>query len=106
MGQADVLDRLVPITSFNKGHASRIFERARSAGPLFVLKNNAPEAVIVSPEEFARMSEAEENYALLLEAAERLEANAGRPGTPMADVMEELGITEAELDAAEDVELA
>lgn len=106
MGQADVLDRLVPITSFNKGHASRIFERAKSAGPLFVLKNNAPEAVIMSTEDYARMSEAEENYALLLEATERLAANAGRPGTPMAAVMAELGITGADLDAMEDVELA
>ncbi|WP_172136096.1 hypothetical protein [Adlercreutzia sp. ZJ473] len=51
------------------------------------------------------MSEAEESYALLLKAAERLEANAGRPSTPMADVMEELGITDAELDAAEDESL-
>ena len=106
MGQADVLNRLVPITSFNKGHASKIFERARSAGPLFVLKNNAPEAVIVSPEDYERMSEAEENYALLLEAAERLEANAGHPGVPMADVMAEFGITDTDLDARDDVELA
>jgi PHD/YefM family antitoxin component YafN of YafNO toxin-antitoxin module len=106
MADAGVLDRLVPITSFNKGHASRIFDRARSVGPLFVLKNNAPEAVILSPEDYARMSEAEENYALLIEAAERLEANAGRPGTPLAEVMAEFGITDADLEAADDVELA
>ena len=106
MGQADVLNRLVPITSFNKGHASKIFERARSSGPLFVLKNNVPEAVIISPEDYERMSEAEENYALLLEATERLEANAGRPGVPMADVMAEFGITDADLEAVGDVELA
>ena len=106
MGQADVLDRLVPITSFDKGHASEIFEHARSIGPLFVLKNNALEAVLVSPEDYARMSEAEENYALLLEATERLAANAGRPTTPLLDVMAELGITDADLDAQDDVELA
>lgn len=106
MGQADILDRLVPITSFNKGHASRLFERARSIGPLFVLKNNAPEAVIVSPEDYVRMSEAEENYVLMLEATERLAANAGRPATPIADVMAEFGITDADLEALDDVELA
>lgn len=106
MGQADVLNRLVSITSFNKGHASKIFEQARGVGPLFVLKNNAPEAVIVSPEDFARMSEAEENYTLLLEAVERLEANANHPGTPIADVMAELGVTEADLAAVGDVEFA
>lgn len=106
MADAEVLDRLVSITSFNKGHASRIFDRARSLGPLFVLKNNAPEAVIMSPEDYARMSEAEENYALLLEATERLKVNAGKPGTPLEDVMAEFGITESDLEAVDNVELA
>ena len=106
MGQVDILDRFITITSFNEGHASKIFERARSMGPLFVLKNNALEAVIVSPKDYARMSEAEENYALLLEATERLAANAGRPATPIADVMAELGITDADLEELDDVELA
>lgn len=106
MTQADVLDSLVPITSFNKGHASKIFERARSNGPLFVLKNNTPEAVILSPEAFTRMSEAEENYILLLEATERIAANEGQPGIPMADIMAEFGITEEDLDSIDDVEIA
>jgi PHD/YefM family antitoxin component YafN of YafNO toxin-antitoxin module len=106
MGQADILDRFITITSFNEGHASEIFERARSMGPLFVLKNNAPEVVIVSPEDYVRMSEAEENYTLLLEATERLAANAGRPATPIADVMAEFGITDADLEALDEVELA
>jgi len=106
MAQADLPDRLVPIESLDTGHASGIFERARSMGPLFVLKNNAPEAVIVSPEDYARMSEAEENYALMLEAAERLAANAGRPATPIADVMAEFNITDADLEAVGDVEIA
>ena len=106
MASAEVLERLVPITSFNKGHASRIFDRAKSQGPLFVLKNNAPEAVILSPEDYARMSEAEENYALLLEATERLRANADRPGTSMADLTAEFGIGEENLDALDDVEFA
>lgn len=87
MGQADILDRFITITSFNEGHASKIFERARSMGPLFVLKNNAPEVVIVSPEDYVRMSEAEENYTLPLEATERLTANEGRHSAPIADVL-------------------
>ena len=106
MTGANVIDRLVPITSFNKGHASKIFERARRLGPLFVLKNNAPEAVILSTEDYTRMSEAEENYLLLLEAMERLEANGEKPSTPLADVISEFGISDRDLEAAGDVELA
>ena len=47
------------------------------------------------------ISEIEEDYLLLREAMERLEVNSA--GTPMEDVMEELGITEEELSATEDV---
>ena len=73
---------------------------------MFVLKNNAPEAVIMSPEDYARLTEAEENYLLLLEATERLATNAGKDATPMSEVMVELGITDADVDAIDDVELA
>ena len=105
-GQADILEWLVPITSPNKGHASGVFERARSMEPRFALKNDAPAAVTVSPEDYARMSEAVENHALMLEATERLAANAGRPATPIADVTAEFGITDADLEALDEVELA
>ena len=43
-----------------------------------------------------------ENYLLLPEASERL-ANNTAPATPMEDVMKELGISDEELAAAEDV---
>ena len=99
---ADVLNSLVPITQFNRGQASRIFDRLHTEKQLVVLKNNQPESVILSPAEFFRLSEIEEDYMLLLEAAERLEGNTA-PATPVSDVMKELGISEEELAAAEDV---
>ena len=99
---ASVLNSLVPITQFNRGQAARIFDRLHTESELVVLKNNQPAAVILSPAEYQRLSEIEEDYALLLEATERLSANTAPP-TPMADVMKELGITEEELDAAGDV---
>ena len=96
---ANVLNSLVPITQFNRGQASRIFDRLHTESQLVVLKNNQPAAVILSPEEYVRLSEIEEDYDLLLEAAGRLAENSA-PTVTMADIMEELGITEAELDAA------
>ncbi|MBQ9643552.1 MAG: type II toxin-antitoxin system Phd/YefM family antitoxin [Lachnospiraceae bacterium] len=93
---ADLLNSLVPITQFNRGQASRIFDRLRTERQLVVLKNNQPEAIILSPEEFSRLSEIEENYILLLKAAERLARN-DEPATPLNDVMKELGISEEEL---------
>ncbi len=97
----NILNSLVPITQFNRGQASRIFDRLHTEDQLVVLKNNQPAAVILSPAEFTRLSEIEEDYALLLEATRRL-ANNTAPVTPMNEVLKELGIREEELAAVED----
>lgn len=101
---ANVLNSLVPITQFNRGQASRIFDRLHAESQLVVLKNNQPAAVILSPAEYARLSEIEEDYLLLLEATKRLAENTA-PAATMSEVMRELGITEADLDAAEEPEI-
>ena len=46
------IKRVVSITLFNKGQASRQFRRVQDEGSLVVIKNNSPIAVIVSPEEY------------------------------------------------------
>lgn len=97
----NILKNLVPITQFNRGQASRIFDRLRTQKQLVVLKNNQPAAVILSPKEYERLSEMEEDYTLLLEATQRLE-KARNEAETMQDVMKELGITEDELEKAED----
>ena len=99
---ANILTRLVPITQFNRGQASRIFDRLHTESQLVVLKNNQPAAVILSPEEYARLSEIEEDYLLLIEATKRIAEN-NAPTTPMVEVIKELGITEDELNDTEDV---
>lgn len=99
----NLLNCLVPITQFNKGQASRIFDRLRTEKQLVVLKNNAPSAVILSPDEYARLAEIEEDYALLLEANERLENNKDKNTISFNEAMNVLNITEEDLDHAEDV---
>ena len=99
---ASILNSLVPITQFNRGQASRIFDRLHTESQLVVLKNNQPAAVILSPEEYARLSEIEEDYFLLIEATKRLSDN-NAPTTPMDEVMKELGIIDDELTDTEDV---
>lgn len=99
----DVLNSLVPITQFNRGQASRIFDRLHTERRLFVLKNNQPEAVILSPSEYSRLSEIEEDYTLLLEAAQRLAEN-NTPVTSMEDTLKELGISENDLASVKDKE--
>ena len=99
---ADILDSLVPITQFNRGQASRIFDRLHTESQLIVLKNNQPAAIILSPSEFQRLSEIEEDYTLLLEATRRLKEDSSSTSS-REEVMSELNISESELAAAEDV---
>ena len=100
---ANALRSFVPISQFSKGHAAHVFDRLSKESQLIVLKNNVPAAVLLSPEEFIRLSEIEENYHLLTLAQERL-AGGTKQAVPEAEVLASLGIREEEIDAAEDVE--
>lgn len=101
----DLLQSLVPISQFNKGQASKIFDRLHSEKELIVLKNNQPSAVILSPEEYKRLTEIEEDYFLLLEANKRIKDDKNNKTVSVGSVMEHLGISETDLLNAEDVDI-
>ena len=100
-----LLQSLVPISKFNKGQAAKIFDRLHSERELIVLKNNQPAAIILSPEEYTRLTEIEEDYFLLLEANKRIEENVDNKTISMDSVMNHLGISKEELMDAEDVDI-
>ena len=102
---ANFLTRLIPISQFNKGQASKIFDRMRSEPQLIVLKNNQPSAVILAHDEYIRLAEIEEDYNLLMEARQRLAANKDKAAIPAADVMKHFGISDADLEEVEEPEI-
>lgn len=102
---ADLLQSLVPISQFNKGQAAKIFDRLHSERELIVLKNNQPAAIILSPEEYARLTEIEEACFLLLEANKRMEDNGNNETLSFDSVMSNLGIGKDELLDTEDVDI-
>ena len=102
---ANFLTRLIPISQFNKGQASKIFDRLRSEPELIVLKNHQPSAVILAPDEYIRLTEIEEDYNLLMEARQRLAANKGKAAIPATDVMKHFGISDADLEEVEEPEI-
>lgn len=101
----DFLQSLVPISQFNKGQAAKIFDRLHSEKELIVLKNNQPSAVILSLEEYTRLTEIEEDYFLLLEANRRIEENGDKKTVSLDSVMDHLGISKEELLDAEDADI-
>ena len=102
---SETLRSLVSISQFSKGQATQVFDRLKNEPQLVVLKNNVPAAILLSPDEFNRLAEIEENYRLLMFAQERLAGNNLANTRSEADVIAALGITEADINAAEDVEI-
>jgi prevent-host-death family protein len=98
----DAIDRLVPITLFNKGQSSKIFERVKAERELIVLKNNTPAAVILSLDEYRRLKEADEDLYFLQLANERMQGDWESRTIPFDDVLARHGLTAADL---EDVEI-
>lgn len=68
-----VIQQTIPISLFNRGGAGRIFEDVRKTGPKVVIKNNVAECVLLSPEEYVRLTDELNDARLLLLAQERLE---------------------------------
>lgn len=102
---ANVLQSMVPISQFNKGQASKIFDRLNKEKELIVLKNNQPSAIILSPEEYRRLTEIEEDYYLLIEAEKRLIDNDNKDTIPMDVIIKKRGIKKEELEGSEDVDI-
>ena len=102
---ANLLHSLVPISQFNKGQAAKIFDRLHSERELIVLKNNQPSAIILSPEEYTRLTEIEEDYFLMLEANKRMEDNGNNKTISFDSVMSNLGISEDELLDTENIDI-
>lgn len=102
----NALNRLVPISQFNKGKASQIFDRLASERELIVLKNNVPAAVILSPEEYQNLREKLIDLELYAEAMERLDRfeKSGEKALSFAEFMAEVGITEEDLENEEEPE--
>ena len=102
---ADIIDNIVPISTFSRGGASKAFAKARNDAPVVVVKNNEPIAIVSTPQEYAYLTELEEDYALMIEAFGRISANKGNEALEREAVMQELGITQSELDVVRDDEI-
>lgn len=96
----DIMDSIVPISRFNRGEASKIFEEVDDRGVKVVLKNNTPVCVLMQPARYEEMVDALEDYALFFEAQQRLK-QAGSKTLTQDEVLKDLGLTQADLDQVE-----
>ena len=99
------IENTVPISFFNRGLAGKIFSEVRSSGAKVVMKNNLPECVLLSPEEYVRLMDAVNDAKLLALADERLENLDEASFISMDEINRKYGITEEQLADYEEVEL-
>ena len=94
----------VPITQFNRGLAGKIFEDVKQCGAKVVMKNNAPECVLLSPDEYVSLMDEVNDARLLTLAVKRMEKFNPEETIPEEKVMKDLGITDDDLSDFDEVE--
>lgn len=95
----------ISISLFNRGMAGKIFKMVKESGPKVVMKNNMPECVLLSPEEYVRLVDEANDAKLELLAAQRLLHMDTEKTISAAEVFEKYGISEKELEDADGVDL-
>ena len=95
----------VSISLFNRGLAGKVFQEVRKSGAKVVIKNNEPECVLLSPEEYIRLMD-EVNDARLLEiAVARMQQYDPAAVVSAEEVYAKCGITEEDLAGSDEVEI-
>ena len=99
----EIMRSMVPVSRFNKGEAAKIFDEVSQTGIKIAIKNNKPTCVLLSPERYESLLEHIEDLELMVEVERRLAEN--NDTHTQDEVMQRLGITQADIDAAEDVDI-
>ena len=104
---AAAIKNLVSVSAFNQGKAGEIFSAVKKTGqPKLVLRRNAPECVLLPPQEYTAMVEELEDLRDYKLAVERLANSTAGEGTDWPGLLRAAGVRQKDLDAMEDVELA
>ncbi len=97
MPALDILENIVPISDFNRGKSTQAFNKSTDGNPVFVMKRNVPDHVIVTVDDFRAGEEAKEDLGLLMLALQRMKSFDPAEATSLEAAMQEFGITEDDL---------
>ena len=87
------IQNTISISQFNRGLAGKV-----------VMKNNAPECVLLSPDEYVSLMDEVNDARLLTLAVKRMEKCNPEETIPEEKVMKDLGITDDDLSDFDEVE--
>lgn len=110
-----MIHAFVPISRFNKGEAGKIIEEVKADGIRVIVKNNEPECVMISVEDYNDLSAMAKRSAALPTKAEeerrkafiqRIRQNVPPPIPPsrkLKDVIKEIGSIDIDEDAVNEL---
>lgn len=95
----DFLSKLISVSDLSRGMASKIIQKVnKDKEQYIVVKNNKPEAVIISVDEYIELLEAKEDLQLLQMAEERIKNSNLNQAISRENVLERYNIKEESLD--------
>lgn len=100
------IQNVIPISLFNRGLASQIFEDVRRSGAKVVMRGEEAECVLLSPEEYSSILEDINDAKLLALAVERVDRQPSPRLLSEEEFDRRFGITEEALTGYEEIELA
>lgn len=98
------IENTVPISLFNKGLAGKIFEEVKQCGAKVVMKNNAAECVLLSPEQYVQLMDEINDARLLALATERMSSYDPTKVISEDEMNREFPIAQEQLDDVGEVE--
>lgn len=103
----NALNHIISVSDLGRGKASKVIQDVeKNKDQYIVVKNNRPQAVILSIDEYNTLMETREELELLLLATKRFSENDSEKYTSMKNVLEEMGVSDSEIDElAESVEI-
>lgn len=95
----DIIGKLISVSDLSRGMASKIIQKVgKDKEQYIVVKNNKPEAVILSVEEYMELMEAKEDLQLLQLADSRMKNYVPEETASHDDVLKRYNIKEENLD--------
>ncbi|MBI9014641.1 MAG: type II toxin-antitoxin system Phd/YefM family antitoxin [Clostridiales bacterium] len=103
MDLRNALDNIISVSELGRGKASKVIQNVESNKEQYiVVKNNKPQAIIMSIEEYSDLQKLREEYELLKLAAQRVSESNDAEYRSIDDVMKDLDIDEKDLEDLED----
>lgn len=99
-----ILENTIPISLFNRGLAGKIFDEVKRYGAKVVMKNNTPECVLLSPDEYIRLLDEINDARLLAIASQRMALFNPDSLISQEEVDQELGFSPSDYENTDDIE--